>query len=314
MVGAGILFSFVYFLNRLLGEQSGVIDTTLYPVNSIYEGAPDNRVQGLGYDHQKKRLLFATRYGLFIQEKNKLFRVGTSTNRDNLTSLAINPLNPNLVYTSGYKNNGSQLGLLKSDDGGLTFQLIFSKTGSGPGQVVFRSLALNAGNPDIIYGYDERTRSISRSITGGKRWILLPSPGSMVNDSCWGGPCLAPDPHQEQRVYAGASNGIYVSENYGKDWQYVSSGIGKIFGVGVDPHNLGQLFVMSKQLGIAVSRDGGKTWKQINPNNNGLSFEPQETVFTFVFDPSVANHIFIATTKNHIYETMDGGMKWLKIF
>lgn len=262
-----------------------------------------NHIHGLGYDSQNKQLFIATHYGLFIWKEGQLFQLGE--NRDDFMGFSLVPSSPKTIYTSGHPQSGGNMGVMKSDDGGLTFKQIFrGLTGE---TVDFHSMIVSPANPKILYGWFQG--KLYRTKDGGKSWQFPSARGLPSKGFCWGAPCLSADSRDEGTVYSGTPNGLLVARDFGESWTKTQSDLGAVAGVGVQLGNSQLLFAFAEKLGLIASQDGGKNWKS---TNEGLKLSPKEFVFAFVFDRSNPHHVFAATGEQ-IFRSTDGGKNWQKI-
>lgn len=274
----------------------------LVPVPSIsYQS--HNHIHGLGYDSQNEQLFVATHYGIFIWKEGKLFQLGK--NRDDFMGFSLHPSNPNLVYTSGHPESGGNMGVMKSEDGGVTFKRIFR--GLKEETVDFHSMTISPGNPKILYGWFQGR--LYRTKDGGKTWQMASGKGLSPQGFCWGAPCLSGDSREERTVYAGAPNGLLVSRDFGENWTVLNAELGAVAGIGVDPSDPKRLFAFTQNFGLASSQDGGKSWQA---RNQGFNLSRQEFVFAFAFDPKNSKRLF-AVTPEQIFRSPDGGENWQKI-
>lgn len=295
---AAILF--ITFDGQQTVESS--TDPNLKPVPSIsYQF--HNHIHGLGYDSQNKQLFIATHYGLFVWRDGKLFQYGES--RDDYMGFSLVPSDPKTIYTSGHPRGGGNMGVMKSEDGGLSFKNIFR--GLKGETVDFHSMAVSSVNPRILYGWFHG--KLYRSKDGGKSWSFPAARGLPSQGFCWGGPCFAPDSREERVIYSGTPSGLLVSRDYGDNWTRLQNELGAVAAVGVHLSDSRKIFVFADGIGLAHSVDAGKHW---NSANDGLNLRPKEFVFAFSFDSANANHIFAATGER-IFQSTDGGKSWRQI-
>jgi photosystem II stability/assembly factor-like uncharacterized protein len=311
LVIAAVVGVFVFSGERDTGDQERQAadevrgqQEDLMPVDSIFHEFPNNHLHGLGYDSENDRIFLSTHYGIFIWQDGQLYQAGN--NRDDFMGFSLHPENPDIIYTSGHPRAGGNMGVMKSEDGGLTFQQIY--TGPGGRAVDFHSMSVSAANPDVLYAWFQRF--LFRTEDGGRSWDTV-SPEDIISDGfCWHVPCLAADTEDEQKVYAGTPEGLFVSEDGGNSWTAVADDMGAVGGVGVSIHNAEHLFAHSQRDGVVVSRDGGQTWEE---RNDGLSLAPREIVFGFAFSQTDPDTLFLATTGQQLYRSTDGGSSWEKI-
>jgi photosystem II stability/assembly factor-like uncharacterized protein len=306
---AVIHFAFVLFFGLALllsgGEQPiafGATPSILTPVPSIsYQS--HNHIHGLGYDSKNSRLFIATHYGIFIWKEGKLFQLGQS--RDDFMGFSLHPSNFDVIYTSGHPKGGGNMGVMKSEDGGVSFKQIFR--GLSVETVDFHSMIVSPANPSILYGwFDGR---LYRTKNAGKHWEFARAQGLPSKGLCWGAPCFSADGGDERTVYSGTLNGLLVSRDFGDHWTSAGSDVGGIGGIGVNPRNSKNIFAFTEKLGLAISDDGGKSWRRAN---QGLKLSPKEFIFAFAFDRSNASQIFAASGEQ-IFQSTDAGKTWKKI-
>jgi photosystem II stability/assembly factor-like uncharacterized protein len=276
----------------------------LKSIQSLYHQFPGNHIHGLGYDGRNDRLFVATHYGIFIWKgAKKLYQAGT--NRDDFMGFSLHPSDADTIYTSGHPAAGGNMGVMKSEDGGISFKQIFR--GLRGETVDFHSMTISPANPLILYGSFQGR--LYRSKDGGRSWEFASARGLPPQGPCWGAPCLTADSRDERAVYAGTPRGLLVSRDFGENWSAVSEQLGAVAGVGIDASNPHRLFAFADNLGVALSRDGGKSWQA---RNGGMRLSQREFIFAFAFDPSDSGHVYVATPEQ-IFRSTDAGENWEKI-
>lgn len=165
-VGLGGIIALGALVLFFRGAQvESAAQSNLTPVPSIHYQS-HNHIHGLGYDSQNKQLLVATHYGLFVWKDGQLFQLGD--NRDDFMEFSLVPTNPKTIFTSGHPRGGGNMGVMKSEDGGVTFKNIFR--GLKGETVDFHSMAVSSVNPMIFYGWFHG--NFYRTKDGGKNWQL----------------------------------------------------------------------------------------------------------------------------------------------
>ena len=139
---------------------------------------------------------------------------------------------------------------------------------------------------------------------------------------------IAVNPDNSAEMYiALASSGVWKTSNNGTTWEPIFDNEGSYSTgcVTMDPSNHNVIWVGSGENnnqrsvaygdGVYVSRDAGKTWV-----NTGLA--SSEHIGMITVDPTNSNHVYVAaygplwssSGDRGIYETMDGGVNWSKIY
>jgi photosystem II stability/assembly factor-like uncharacterized protein len=117
------------------------------------------------------------------------------------------------------------------------------------------------------------------------------------------GEFLAPDPLQPSRVYALASDDLYVSADRGGSWTLLAAGV-KLSLLVPDPQRPGTLWGGGAS-GLSRSDDGGRTWR---PAEDGIPANTQITALTL--DPVDREVLYAATLRRGVFKSSDGGLTW----
>lgn len=286
-----ILSLFLFGTVVLAGCQSA-------PAKNLYFEKSISHAHGLAVDSaDPNKLYVATHYGLFVfVNETDLYRIGKSN--DDYMGFSVHPSNAQTFFSSGHPSTGGNLGVQKSEDGGVTWK----KIGSGVnGPVDFHAMGVNAANPDIIYGY--YAGALQRSLNGGKDWeVLAPQFPAVVN--------FASDPSNEHMVFAStAQNGLLLSNDKGAHWTVASEELKDttVTALAIDPRNAQNMLSFSQKLGLAKSGDAGKTWEKINENFGN------DILFFVAYDTNTAGKAYALTKNNAVYKSSDDGSSWSKI-
>lgn len=129
-------------------------------------------------------------------------------------------------------------------------------------------------SPDVLFaGTDDGNVQVSND--GGESWTNVASRIPGLPERTYVSR-LTPSEHSPGRVYAtfdGHRNGdyapyVYVSENYGRDWERIDDGLphGWSVNVIVEHHRAPNLLFVGNEVGIYVSIDRGASWTRLKNN------------------------------------------------
>ncbi len=209
-------------------------------------------------------------------------------------SLAYAPSRPAVVY-AGLAGGGVH----RSDDGGLTWK----PAGSGLGNPVVSSLAVDPANPDAVYAATER--GFFRSTDGGRSWQTAPTVNVLKAHA------VAVDPADPRVVYLGTAMGLFRSTNRGAAWQLLTAGLipphlfdFEVVALAIDAVHPNQLYAahIGVRDGIHKSVDGGRSWIALRTLRvDALAVDP-------VDDSTVW-----AAGADGVWVSADGGQKFTKV-
>lgn len=233
---------------------------------------------------------------------------------DNLARyIWVNPQNTNRLYVStgifdrdAYNSNIPEgryggVGILRSDDAGLTWTVLNQKNGLGG--LYIPSLFMHPQNPDtLIAAVTTPTDSGGVYVTydGGNHWqCVLPTNEmdaveiSTTDTNIW---------------YAGKEAKIYRSDDAGKTWngpydiKTADRGAGIPIDLQADPRDPQSIFDNNYGGGNFVSTDGGVTWSDASRGYTGLG------VTQMVIHPEDTASVYAGP-----YKSTDGGTTWKSV-
>lgn len=132
---------------------------------------------------------------------------------------------------------------------------------------------------------------------------------------------LFANPHDKNEIWYTTLNGVFVSKDQGKNWQWLSDDLKNIHThfMAFDPQDPLTIYVGTHQgaidekgkiinssKGLLISGDGGKTWKQAE-NGPGAGYDIRAVAV------SPENPAFVAVgTQSHFFVSTDKGRTWKK--
>lgn len=112
-------------------------------------------------------------------------------------------------------------------------------------------------------------------------------------------------------LFLGTHNGMLQSKDEGRTWVSVPlpdapKGI-DVMTLVADPSNPQVLYAGTHERGVLRSRDGGKTWDEVNSGLGGRD------VHALTIDPNRPKVFHASVVEKGIYRTSDGGVKWIRV-
>ena len=212
-------------------------------------------VRGIALCRDKPEyMLVATTGGVFLSKDGG--GAWSGVGGDLLTkahSVAIDPVNPNILYVGTWR-----LGYV-SRDMGKSWTLV--EKGMPLDSDIF-SITIRPDNPAVVFG--SACSGVYRSDDGLQSWTRLRVLADKFTIRTY---VVYIDPTNFNRIYAGTTEGLYVSENEGRAWKLLTSKDITINAVQVDPSNSRRILIGTEYQGVLRSEDGGKTWL---PSNGGF--------------------------------------------
>lgn len=134
--------------------------------------------------------------------------------------------------------------------------------------------------------------------------------------------CLAADPLQSQRIYAGTSaDGVLVSEDAGSTWRPAGLAGVQVRSLAVSTHSPGTLYAGCKPASLYVSRNGAQTWDELPELRRARRwwwFSPAEPpdkdpyVIALTISPTDPNVVMAGIELGGVLRSQDGGLTWSK--
>ena len=208
-------------------------------------------VHGLGIDPVDRTILYIATHGDFYHshDGNPPFKVDivrADYMAFNAPTTAGIPL-----YASGHPSSGGNTGLIKSIDGGQSWESV-SKVLEPP--VDFHAMSVSKSDPNTIIGFDSAGRGLFKTVDAGKTWETLQYPDYIS--------ALAISQIDSQLVFAGTGKGIFQSSDGAKSWTLLDEYKGiTILALTFDEN---QTLYTSNQFGISRSSDFGKSWENLS--------------------------------------------------
>ncbi|MBN2045932.1 MAG: hypothetical protein JW757_12995 [Anaerolineales bacterium] len=205
------------------------------------------------------------------------------------------------------------VGILRSRDGGNTWEELGADNGIREEELYFGSLFMHPENPDVLIaasGNDPYLSALQEPLgaiyltkDGGDHWQrVLPLNNASTVEICTSDPNV---------VYAGSINGIYRSDDGGHTWMETSGVLwgsedtvaGFPIDMQCDLRDPMRIFINNYIGGNFLSEDGGYTWKLSSKGYTGALVKQVDVSW---MDPA---HVYSASRMG-IFVSHDGGDNW----
>ncbi len=236
---------------------------------------------------------------------------------------------PNHIYIGAASG-----GVWKTENGGTSWTPLFDDQ---PTQNI-GSIAIQQSNPSVIWvgtGEGNPRNSVNigegiyKTLDGGKTWKRMGLENTRNIHR------IIIDPTNPDVVYAGAignpygvhpERGLFKSTDGGETWKKIlytndTSGVADMI---MDPKNPNKLMVAmwqhqrtpwsfkggGKGSGLYLTFDGGKTWKKLGKDEGLPEGDYGRIGLTACYDMPNRVYALVEATKNALYKSDDGGLKW----
>lgn len=207
---------------------------------------------------------------------NRLLYANESTGA---TDIQMDPTNPNKLFASMwqfrrwpyfFKSGGEGSGLYVSHDAGENWEQLTEEDGLPAGELGRSAFAISRSNPNRVYALIEAEESVlSRSDDGGRTWASINTDFD-INDRPFYYNDIAVDPQNPDRVYRIGSR-VKMSIDGGKNFDFIDAiaCCAPTNTIHIDNHAWWinpadpRHMIDGNDGGIAVTRDGGETWRFI---------------------------------------------------
>jgi len=275
MAGAAALVLALAACTPATDQPSGPSSTT-----KAGSGLPSTHVHGLTVSGDTSQVLLATHDGLFDVTKEPATKIGATNDLMGFTA----GKDQGIFYASGHPGPGSDLpnplGLIKSSDGGKTWELLsrqgesdfhaLTTTKSGivafdgklratPDGRTWKTIAADfapaalAGHPDSDTVLATTREGVQRSTDGGNTWTLQ-KPSPVIQ--------FAAFPHPAEAVGVEPDGTVQYSSDAGATWSSKGRVDGQVMAITAVKGADGNPWIWAATPeGIVVSTDGGTTFR-----------------------------------------------------
>lgn len=234
--------------SSLISEPSTTIDNSEPANPRIIDW---RHVHGLGLDPVDSSILYIATHGDFYQSISGAPPVKVDKVRADYMAFNAPPVQGIPLYASGHPSTGGNTGLIKSSNGGVTWEHV-SNVIEPP--VDFHAMAISKQNPEMIIGFDSGARGLFKTIDAGQNWETIEYPEYIS--------ALAISPNDSELIFIGTGNGIYKSDDGGKTWIHLDTYQGlPVYALAFDDKE--KLFASVKTFGLVQSNNFGDSWESL---------------------------------------------------
>jgi len=239
--------------------SANMFETSLEQENETYDPRSVfwRHVHGLGVDPEDRTILYIATHGDFYQSVEGAPPIKVDEQRADYMAFNAPPKPGYPLYASGHPETGGNTGLIKSTDGGKTWQHVSNVIEPS---VDFHAMAVSKMDPRIIVGFDSAARGLFKTTDGGKTWETLQQP-EYIN-------ALAISPFDSNVIMAGTDRGIFKSDDGGQSWSQMGS-YSKLNVSALAFDDDAILFASVDTFGLVSSSNFGESWDGLG--NLGLT-------------------------------------------
>lgn len=209
-------------------------------------------VHGLGIDPSDRDTLYIATHGDFYKSVNAGPPVKVDKKRADYMAFNAPYSEGTPLYASGHPSTGGNMGLVKSTDGGQTWETV--ATILEP-PVDFHAMAIGKSDPQIIIGFDSGGRGLFKTIDAGMTWKKMEPPEYVS--------ALAISTNDSDLIFAGTGNGVFVSIDGANTWRQLEQHKGSlVHAMTFDENNV--IYASIDRFGFLRSPDLGQNWQKIN--------------------------------------------------
>jgi photosystem II stability/assembly factor-like uncharacterized protein len=222
------------------------------------------------------------------------FWVGQELGRDNITAIALDPTDPDILYVGT-----AHAGIYKSIDGGTSWKPIIS----GLGNASVDSLQIAPGDTSVLYA-GLNNAGVYKSSDGGEHWIAMNEGANPMHISV-----LIVDPEDTQHLYF-AGDSIYEWKDDGP-WKQAKDPKAcpvNLHDMIIHPTDSNTLYAADDggQSGICAggiyqSTDGGRNW---------VTLVEAEGINDLAIDSILGQYIYATSNNEWIHTSSDSGITW----
>lgn len=183
----------------------------VFPLASLLEATHIHGIAASGKGPD--RVTLATHHGVFSVDLAAKTAAPIGASRDDFMGFSPVPSRPEEAFASGHPAGGGNLGVIRTTDGGQTWQQVSEGVG---GPVDFHNMEVSRADPAVIYGLTH-DGAVQRSADAGRTWAMTGTAPDKLID-------IATTQSAADTIYAGTEDGLFVSTDSGATWSALVEG------------------------------------------------------------------------------------------
>jgi hypothetical protein len=246
-------------------------------------------VHGIAVDlADPSRLFLATPEGLYEALSDGM-ALPPSKGRNDVRGFTPHPTEPRTLFASSHAEDGSNLGMMLSRDGGRSWRQL-SLGLDGP--VDFHVMAISRADPSVIYGHFD---GVQLTRDGGATWTRAgPAPGDILD--------LAASVADPNVLYAATMTGLSISRDGGRTWRPTGTQGQPATMVTTCPDD--GVYAFQLGLGLLRAPEFSLSWTRWS------EVLGEQALRHLACDPFNADRLLAANPDGVILESLDTGRTW----
>lgn len=216
-----------------------------------------SHVHGLHLDPEDPtRLLLATHHGLFALDLMTGALEDVAGGPTDYMGFSAVPGAPGTFLASGHPAGGGNLGVIRSTDGGSSWEPISEGVG---GPVDFHQMDVSGADPALVWGVHHGA-VLQRSGDSGVTWEAVgPAPERLIN--------LAASARDPRTLFAATEGGLLVSRDGGRSWEAAHPAEAPVSVVDVGADGRVMAFVLGE--GLVLADEDTLVWRALGDGFDG---------------------------------------------
>lgn len=273
------------FFGMLIGVGGLALGAVAQPVALDRLG----HVHGIALDPgAPNKILLATHRGLYSATSDGQATRVSELSAD-FTALAVDPRNPAKLFASGKSADEQNLGVMASEDGGLTWRKISDGDG---GPVAFQAIAVSRANPELLYAAG---KDLQVSRDGGLTWRRL----AAAPDRLF---ALSASSRDQTTIFAATMKGLLISSDGGQNWR--AGYFVKRPATMVHSTRAGRQLAFVYGTGLIATQEPGLAWKTVSPE-----FQDR-VIMGLALSAGDPDRLYAYADTGAVMTSADGGKSW----